>query len=137
MGMTPDQEAEQRFVWIGFAGFMLMLSGAVTIVQGLWALDHDHNGLTKVTATQLSYASLETWGWIMLVWGVIAFFGGVAVFARTPSSRFVGIAASALSLVLMSFWVVAFPIAAFTVMVIDGLVIYGLFVHGKPDAPIA
>jgi hypothetical protein len=132
-----DQAAERRFVWIAFAGFMLMLSGAVTIVQGLWALDHKDSAATKSAATQLSYASLETWGWIMLGFGVIAMIAGFAVFARKEWGRWVGIAASTISLLLMFFWVFAFPIAAFTIMFIDILVIYALFAHGGSDAPIA
>ena len=137
MATSMDPAAERRFLWIGFAGFMVMLSGAVTIVQGLWALDHKDSAATKAAATQLSYANLETWGWIMLGWGVIAFFAGFAVFARKEWGRWVGIAAATISLLLMFFWVFAFPIAAFTIMFIDILVIYALFAHGGSDAPIA
>jgi hypothetical protein len=136
MTMTTDQAAEQRFLWVGFAGFMVMLSGAVTIVQGLWALDHTNSDYTKLQATNLSYANLETWGWIMLAWGVIAFFAGFAVFARQEWGRWVGISAATISLLLMFFWVSAFPIAALSIMVIDLLVIYALFAHGKSDATI-
>ena len=137
MVTATDPAAERRFLWIGFAGFMVMLSGAVTIVQGLWALDHKDSAATKAAATQLSYANLETWGWIMLGWGVLAFIAGFAVFARKEWGRWVGIAAATISLLLMFFWVFAFPIAAFTIMFIDILVIYALFAHGGSDAPIA
>jgi uncharacterized membrane protein (DUF2068 family) len=132
-----DREAEHRFVWIGFAGFMVMLSGAVTIVQGLWALDHKDSGATKNVAAQLSYANLETWGWIMLIWGVIAFFAGFAVFGRKEWGRWIGIVASAISIILAFFWVFAFPLAAFTIIFIDVLVIYALFTQVGGDAPIA
>ena len=137
MAMATDQAAEERFMWIGFAGFMIMVSGAVTIIQGLWAIDHKDDGAAREVARQLSYANLETWGWIMLIWGVIAFFAGIAVFARKEWGRWVGIIAATISLLLMFFWVVAFPIAAFTIMFIDMLVIYALFTHGQSDAPIA
>jgi hypothetical protein len=134
---TFDREAEHRFIWIGFAGFMVMLSGAVTIVQGLWALDHKDSGATKNVAAQLSYANLETWGWIMLIWGVIAFLAGIAVFAQKEWGRWIGIVASAVSIILAFFWVFAFPLAAFTIIFIDILVIYALFTQVGGDAPIA
>jgi hypothetical protein len=137
MARTPDQAAEHRFIWIGFAGFMVMLSGAVTIVQGLWALDHKDSAASRAVATQLSYANLETWGWIMLIWGVIAFVAGIAVFAQKEWGRWVGIVASAISIVLAFFWVFAFPLAAFTVIFIDLLVLYALFTQVGGDAPIA
>jgi hypothetical protein len=137
MATATNPDAEATFIWIGFAGFMVMLSGAVTIVQGLWALDHKDSGATRTVAAQLSYANLETWGWIMLVWGVVAFFAGIAVFARQEWGRWVGIVASTISILLMFFWVSAFPIAALAVIVIDLLVIYALFAHARADAPIA
>ncbi|MET0421843.1 MAG: hypothetical protein ABW073_09055 [Acidimicrobiia bacterium] len=137
MSTAMDPAAERRFIWIGFAGFMVMLSGAVTVIQGLWALDHADSNYTKFTASLLSYANLETWGWIMLTWGVIAFFAGIAVFARKEWGRWVGIAASTISILLMFFWISAFPIAALAVIVIDMLVIYALFAHGASDAPLA
>jgi hypothetical protein len=124
-------------VWIGFAGFMVMLSGAVTIVQGLWALDHENSASTRAVAAQLSYANLETWGWIMLVWGVIAFFAGIAVFAQKGWGRWIGIVACTISILLAFFWVFAFPLAAIGVVFIDVLVIYALFTQVGGDAPLA
>jgi hypothetical protein len=132
-----DQAAERRFIWIGFAGFMIMISGAVTIVQGLWALDHKDSAESVRVAAQLSYANLETWGWIMLVWGVIAFLAGIAVFAQKEWGRWIGIVATAISIVLSFFWVFAFPLAAFTIIFIDVLVLYALFTQVGGDAPIA
>ena len=128
---------DRGFGWTAFAGIMIMLSGSISFLQGLWALDHKSDAAAKGAANQLSYANLETWGWIMLGWGVIAFFAGFAVFARKEWGRWVGIAAATISLLLMFFWVFAFPIAAFTIMFIDILVIYALFAHGGSDAPIA
>jgi hypothetical protein len=137
MGTPMDRAAEERFIWIGFAGFMVMLSGAVTIVQGLWALDHEHSTATAEVARRLSYANLETWGWILLIWGVLQFFAGFAVFARRPWGRWVGIAAATFSVLLMFFWISAFPIPALGILVIDIFVIYALLAHGGSDEPLA
>ena len=137
MAAQFDQAAEHRFLWIGFAGFMVMLSGAITIVQGLWALDHEDSAVAKTAATQLSYANLETWGWIMLIWGVILFFAGFAVFAQKEWGRWIGIVAATISILLAFFWVFAFPLAAFAVIFIDVLIIYALFTQVGGDQPIA
>ena len=137
MATSSDRAAEDRFIWLGFAGFMIMLSGAATIVQGLWALDHKESAATRTVAAQLSYANLEAWGWIMLIWGVIMFFASFAIFARKHWGRWVGIIATTISILLAFFWVFAFPLAAFGVIFIDVLVIYALFTHFDADAPIA
>ena len=102
MATAMDAEAERRFLWTGFAGFMLMVSGAVTVVQGLWALDHEDDAAARAAATQLSFGSLNFWGWFAITWGVIAFVTSFAIFARRPWGRSVGIAAASISLVLAS-----------------------------------
>jgi hypothetical protein len=137
MATNTDRDAEHQFIWVGFAGFMIMLSGAVTIVQGLWALDHHDNAATRSVATQLSYANLETWGWIMLVWGVIMAIAGFAIFGQKEWGRIVGLIAATISILLAFFWVFAFPLAAFGVIVIDVLIIYALLTQVRGDAPIA
>jgi hypothetical protein len=137
MATRTDRTAEDRFIWVGFAGFMIMLSGAVTIVQGLWALDHKDSDATRTIAAQLSYANLETWGWIMLIWGVIMFVASFAIFARKEWGRIVGLVAATISILLAFFWVFAFPLAAFGVIFIDVLIVYALFTQYDADAPIA
>src|SRR5262245_53142136 len=133
MGEELNAAAERRALAIGFAGCMVMLSGAVTIVQGLWALDHESDTATKAAASQLSYANLETWGWIMLFWGIVAFFGSFAIFAGKQWGRWLGIILASMSLLLSTFWIFAFPLAAFSIIVIDISVIYVLFRYGGRD----
>jgi hypothetical protein len=133
VGTEVDAAADRRAMLIAFAGFMVMVSGAVTIVQGLWAIDHKGNGASKVTASQLSYANLETWGWIMLILGTVAFFTSFAIFAGAKWGRWLGIIVTSVSLLLMFFWVFAFPLAAFGVIFIDVLVIFALFTAGDPE----
>ena len=69
-----------------------------------------------------------------MIWGVIVFFAGIAVFVRSQWARWVGIIAASISLLLSFFWVFAFPIAAFSVMFIDVLVLYGLFAYGGRES---
>jgi hypothetical protein len=137
MGTEVNPAAERRAMLTGFAGFMVMVSGAVTIVQGLWAIDHKGNGASKATASQLSYANLETWGWIMLIFGTVAFFTSFAIFVGKQWGRWVGIVVTSVSLLLMFFWVFAFPLAAFGVIFIDVLVIFALFTLGGRDASLS
>ena len=122
--------------WTAFAGIMIMLSGSITFIQGLWALDHKNNASAKVAGTQLSYGNLETWGWIALIGGIVVFCAGIAIFARMQWARWVGIIVASISLLLSFFWVFAFPIAAFTVMFIDVLVLYALFAYGGRDSTV-
>ena len=122
--------------WSAFAGIMIMLSGSISFIQGLWALDHKNDAAAKVAGTQLSYGNLETWGWIVLIWGIVVFCAGIAIFVRMQWARWVGVIAASISLLLSFFWVFAFPIAAFSVMFIDLLVLYALFAYGGRDSTV-
>ena len=73
--------------WSVFAGIMIMLSGSISFIQGLWALDHKNDAAAKVAGTQLSYGNLETWGWIVLIWGIVVFCAGIAIFVRMQWAR--------------------------------------------------
>jgi hypothetical protein len=130
-------DEEKGSGWIAFAGIMLMISGSVTFIQGLWALDHRNSADAKAAAQLMSYANLETWGWIALIWGTLVFFAGIAVFLRAQWARWVGVTAASISLVLMFFWVVAFPIAALTIMLLDTLVLYALMAYGGRQSSMA
>ncbi len=133
MASDMDYPAERGFGWIAFAGIMLMISGSISFIQGLWAIDHGNNAQALQNATQLSYSDLETWGWIVLIWGSLVFFAGIGVFMGARWARWVGIIMASISLLLSFFWVFAFPIAAFTVMFVDLLVLYALFAYGGRD----
>jgi len=114
--------------WIGFAGIMLIIVGALNIVNGLWALDH------KTTVPTLLYEdSLETWGWIILIWGIIVVLAGFLVFSRNQFGRWIGIIAASIAMIINMTWVFAFPIAALVEVFLAALVLYALVVYGGRD----
>jgi hypothetical protein len=114
--------------WIGFAGIMLIIVGALDIVNGLWALDH------KSSVDALLYESkLETWGWIMLIWGILVLLAGFLVFGRSQFGRWIGIIAASIAMIVNMTWVFAYPIAALTEVFLAALVVYALVVYGGRD----
>jgi hypothetical protein len=114
--------------WIGFAGIMLIIVGALDIVNGLWALDH------KSSVGALLYESkLETWGWIMLIWGILVLLAGFLVFGRSQIGRWIGVIAASIAMIVNMTWVFAYPIAALTEVFLAALVVYALVVYGGRD----
>jgi hypothetical protein len=117
--------------WIGFAGIILIIVGALDIVNGLWALDHKN---TSPIASQLPYAKLETWGWIMLIWGILVLVAGFLVFGRSQFGRWIGILAATISIIINMTWVFAYGVAALIPILIGVLVLYALVVHGGRES---
>jgi hypothetical protein len=114
--------------WIGFAGIMLILVGALDIVNGLWALDH------KINNPELLYEDkLETWGWIILIWGIIVVVAGFLVLSRNQFGRWIGIIAASIAMIVNMTWIFAYPIASLAVVFLAALVLYALIVYGGRD----
>jgi hypothetical protein len=117
--------------WIGFAGIMMIIIGALDVVNGLWALDHKN---TSPVASQLMYADLKKWGWIMLVWGIIVVLAGFMVFSRSQFGRWIGILAASISMIVNMTWIVAYPLAALVEIFLGALVLYALIVYGGRES---
>src|SRR5262245_28791462 len=118
--------------WNAFAGIVLMLAGALDIMNGLWALDHKN---TSPKASLLTYANLETWGWIMLLWGILVLFAGILVLGRWQFGRWTGIIAASVAIIVNMTWIVAYAFAALTGIFLAVLVLCALIVHGGREQP--
>jgi hypothetical protein len=112
--------------WIGFAGVMLIIVGALDIVNGLNALDHKNS----LPSGALLYSNLETWGWIMLLWGILVVLAGFLVFSRNQFGRWIGVIAASITMIVNMTWVFAYPIAALIDVFLAALVLYALIVYG-------
>jgi hypothetical protein len=126
--MATTSLEERGSGWVGFAGVMLIISGALDIVSGLWALDH------KGTIAELLYEhKLETWGWIYIIGGIIVVLAGCAVFGRAQWARWVGVLAASVSIIVNMTWVFAYPIQSLILVGVGAMVLYALLVYGGRD----
>jgi hypothetical protein len=75
--------------WIGFAGVLIVILGALSVVQGLIALAEDDYYIP----TQSGYLifDLTGWGLIMVVWGIILALVGLALLNGASWARWVSI----------------------------------------------
>ena len=120
--------------WVAFSGVMLTLAGFLNLVDGLWALDRSDSPLiTDQVKDQLWYSnSLETWGWIYTIAGVVLIAAGIAVFSRSQWARWIGIFFAAGSMVINMMWVFVYPIPALIHVGLATMVVYGLTAYGGP-----
>ena len=75
--------------WIGFAGLMLMIIGAIDFFQGLIALLEDNYYVP--TASGFLVFDLTGWGWTMMIWGVLLVLGGLGLGAGQGWARWFAI----------------------------------------------
>jgi hypothetical protein len=128
-GAMSTYEPEARGEgWILFAGVMLMFAGLLNFIWGIAAID-DSSFFTD-EGRYVLFDSLNTWGWFLLIVGVLQMIAAVSVWNRHTFGQLFGIACAFLNAMILLFTVNAFPFAAFMLFIIDVLVIYGLAVYG-------
>jgi hypothetical protein len=114
--------------WITFAGLILMLAGFLNFVWGIAAIDN--SAFFTDEGRYVIFDDLNTWGWFILIVGVLQMVAAVSIWNRQPFGQVFGIASAALNVMILLFTVNAYPFAAFMLFIVDLLVIYGLVVYG-------
>ena len=119
--------------WLGFAGIMLMLAGALDIVNGLTAIGAQDTAFDAIFWD----GNLDAWGWFYLIVGIVLVRAGFGVLQRASWAIWVGIIVASIGAITAMFWVFVYPIAALIVVTINVLVIYALAVYGPDDRTYA
>jgi phosphatidylserine synthase len=120
-------EAEKGAGWLTFAAFMLGLAGIIGFIDGLVAVT---TSSFYVAGAQFVFSDLRTWGWILMIVGVVATFAAFGVAAQRQWARWTGIFIAGLQAIAQLLMIQAYPFWSLCVFVLDLLVIYGLAVYG-------
>lgn len=116
-----------------FAVAMLAIVAALNMIYGLAAISD-----SKFYATDPDYilGNLNTWGWVLLIIGVIQFCAVVSICAGSDLGRSVGALSAGANAVVQLMFIPSHPFAALAVFALDIPVIYGLLASGgPPEAP--
>jgi hypothetical protein len=119
---------EKGLGWIMFAWIMLITAGVMNVINGIVALGNT-SFWTDYGAVYV-YGDLRTWGWILLIWGIVLLIAAASVYAGGQFGRWIGIIAAGVNVFMQMLFIPAYPFWALFVMVLDILVIYGLTVYG-------
>ena len=123
-----DEDSDRGYGWVMFAGVMLLLLGTVNFIEGIAAISNSH---FFVANTHFIAGSLNTWGWIVLIIGVIQWIVGMGVFVKNQLSRWVGVVALAANAIAQLLMMPAYPFWSLSIFALDILAIYGLLAYGK------
>lgn len=135
-GLHPKEEAVSTYPgettrgegWVLFAGVMLMIAGFLNAIWGIAAIDD--SAFFTDEGRYVIFDNLNTWGWFLLIIGVLQLIAAFSIWNRQTFGRVFGIACAGVNAMVLLFTVNAFPFAAFMLFIVDVLVIYGLVVYG-------
>ncbi|HSC49046.1 MAG TPA: hypothetical protein VLD16_02190 [Gaiellaceae bacterium] len=126
--------------WISFAGWLMVIVGMIDFFEGLIALIR--GSYYAVTPNQIVVFDLTTWGWIMLIWGIILVIAGLGLLSGSGWARWFTIVVAGLNFILQLGFVgsAAYPLWALTGQALTLVVLYALIVRwndARPEATLA
>ena len=116
--------------WIGFAGTLLLISGAFTVIDGTAAVS---GSSVYVNDAKFILADLNTWGWILIFLGAFKVIIGAGVFTRNALAVSAAIIIAAFSAMAQLLAATRYPLWGLAIFAVDILVIYGLYTYGLDD----
>ena len=114
--------------WIVFAGFVLLIIGAIDAIQGLVAIIKDD--YVVATPKGLAIFDVTAWGWTTLVWGALIFLVGLALLGGASWARWlaiIGVGINAIGqIAFMANYPQAYPLWNILTVALNVLVLYAL-----------
>jgi hypothetical protein len=133
-----NMQPESRWTgWIGFAGVLMIIVGALDAVEGLIAVIRGQYYV--LTSNQIIVFDVKTWGWLTLIWGIVIAFAGWSLISRASWARWFTIVVGSVNVIgQLSFLGSAqYPLWALTVLALTIVVLYALIVRwGEVEATI-
>jgi hypothetical protein len=116
---------------VTFAAILLMIAGVLNLIYGIAAISEAH--FFTANGTHFVFSSLNTWGWIIVILGVIELTGGISLFAGNAYGRVIGVIAASLGAIGALLGVAgAYPFWSLGVFALCVIVLHGLIVYGEP-----
>ncbi len=117
--------------WFTFAGVMFVISGVANLLWGLAALDKKR----YLPEHGLLFSNLTFWGWVSIIWAVLALIGAYLLLTRSPAGVGFAVIMATVSAVFWLFALPVVPIWALAIIAIDVLIIYGVTAHADVRGP--
>lgn len=109
--------------WWVFAGVLLLIAGVLNIVYGIAAI-----GESKFFAENVTFiiSGLNTWGWILLVIGVLELVAAFSLFSGGEFGRWFGIFIASLNAIGALLSIPAYPFWSLAVFALAIIIVYKL-----------
>jgi hypothetical protein len=115
--------------WIGFAGWLMVVIGALDFFEGLIAIIRDKYYV--LAPNQIIVFDMTTWGWLTLIWGIVVVFAGLGLLSGSGWARWFTIVVGSLNVLGQLAFVGSsqYPLWALTIVTLSIVVLYALIVR--------
>lgn len=113
--------------WIVFAGIMILIVAVLNIIWGIAAID---KASFFIEDERYIISDLSTWGWIILIVGVLQLFAAFSIWSGGGYGRWIGIITASLGAIGALLSIPGFPLWSLCLFFVNVLIIYGLAAYG-------
>jgi uncharacterized membrane protein len=114
--------------WIVFAAFVLIIVGAMDILQGFFGIFEDD--YVVATSEGLAIVDATAWGWANLIWGALLIVTGIGLLGAAGWARWlaiVGVSINAIGqIAFLANYPQAYPLWNLLIVALNILVLYAL-----------
>lgn len=114
--------------WIVFAGFLIVIVGAMDVLQGFVGILEDE--YVVATPKGLAIVDVTAWGWLTLLWGGLLILAGLALLGGAGWARWLAIIAVAVNAIeqiaFLANYPQAYPLWNILIVTLNILVLYAL-----------
>ena len=107
---------------------VLTTAGVFALISGLVALSRPEFFVAGAT---FAFASLNTWGWVILALGAASIIAGLLAFSGRDSARWLGVTVASLGALGQFLFAPAYPIWALMTMGVYFVAVYALLAPGS------
>jgi len=116
---------------IVLAGTFLLLGGVLNVIYGIAAISNSKFFLNE---TKYIISDLKTWGWIVLIIGILELFAAFSLLSGKTFGRWVGLIVGSLNAISALLSIPAYPLWSLAIFALSLWIIYGLAVTWEPRA---
>lgn len=129
-----DAVGERWAGWIRFAGVLMLIVGSIDFFEGLIAVIRSEYYL--FTPNQIIVFDSTTWGWIMMIWGIVVLAAGFGLSTGASWARWFTIVVGSVSFLVQLGFVgdAAYPLWALAGLTLTAIVLYAVIVRWDAGA---
>ena len=111
--------------WVIFAAIVMFTIGAIDIIQGIAALAKDGTYLIPESGLLVT-TNFTTWGWALIIWGIVMILAAGALFSGKEWGRWFAIVVVIINGIGQIAWFPAFPLWSLVAIGLEIVVLYAL-----------
>jgi hypothetical protein len=116
------------------AALLLAIGGVLNVVWGIAAISNSH---FFAQHQHYVFGSLNSWGWITLILGIMELIASASLFSGGEFGRWIGIVVGSLVAIEALFDIPARPFWSLAVFALSLWIVYGLVIYGEPPRSVA